>query len=170
MGLKKKINVLAVCAAVVVILLALAAPVFVVAAPSPETPVRQCVLGNLIPPVANKSIFLPDCAYFEGTEKETECGCRNINVFIQLLTRSVNFVFVVVGGVALIMFVYGGFVILTAAGGERVKKGKEVLVAAVIGLVVIFSAQLLIKFVLQGMLDKNAVIFEGVKIQLPEIK
>ncbi|KKR48596.1 MAG: hypothetical protein UT86_C0004G0082 [Candidatus Magasanikbacteria bacterium GW2011_GWC2_40_17] len=96
----------------------------------------------------NPSWFFPDCVYFEGTSKEKTCGCRNINVFLQLLVNVVNVAFEVVGGVALLFFIYGGFVILTAAGGERVKKGKETLVAAAIGLVIIFSAQLLLSFIL----------------------
>ena len=110
-------------------------------------------------PLENKSWILPDCVYFEGntdTETQKQCGCRNINVFIQLLIKAANVILMMVGGVALIMFIYGGFVLLTAAGGDNVKKGKDTLVAAVIGLVIIFSAQLLLNFVLTTIFQATA--------------
>jgi hypothetical protein len=53
-----------------------------------------------------------------------------------------------VGAVALLMFVYGGLLWLTSGGAaDKVNKGKEVMVWAVIGLVVIFSSYGLVKFV-----------------------
>ncbi|MCX6778623.1 MAG: pilin [Candidatus Magasanikbacteria bacterium] len=125
-------------------------------------------------PLKNDSWFLPDCVYFEGTSVQRDCGCRNINVFVQLLINAANKILMVVGGVALIMFIYGGFVILTAAGGDNVKKGKETLVAAVIGLVIIFSAQLLLNFVLKIVVEqapvKPSAKVEGVQINVPEVK
>lgn len=122
-------------------------------------------------PQGNPSIILPDCVYFEGTLLEKQCGCRNINVFIQLLIKAANVIFMIVGGVALIMFIYGGFVILTAAGGENVKKGKDIIVAAVIGLVIIFTAQLLMRFLIEKALPQEAVVNGQKKsINSPEIK
>lgn len=131
----------------------------------------------------NKSWFLPDCAVFEGQTQfvgknkngvpitlEMVCGCRNVNVLIQLLINIANKILMVVGGVALLVFIYGGFLILTAAGGEGVKKGKEALVAAVIGLVIIFSAQLLLNFVLSIVIKaggQEGVKVEGVKVEIP---
>lgn len=55
----------------------------------------------------------------------------------------------VVGAVALALFVYGGFVWMTAAGNaQRVSKGREILIWATIGLVVIFTSYALLNFVL----------------------
>jgi hypothetical protein len=46
-----------------------------------------------------------------------------------LIGKIINAVLGVVGSIALIMFIYGGFVWMTAAGNqERVGKGKEILV------------------------------------------
>jgi hypothetical protein len=43
------------------------------------------------------------------------------------------------------MIIYGGFVWMTAAGNtEKVTQGKNILIWAIIGLVVIFSAYLLV--------------------------
>ena len=74
---------------------------------------------------------------------------------MDFLVKFSNWLFGIAGGAALIVFVYGGFVILTAAGGERVKKGKDIIVAAVIGLIIVFTAQVGLKFVLSALLTKG---------------
>lgn len=58
----------------------------------------------------------------------------------------------VVGSLALVMFIYGGFTWMTAAGSsEKVKKGKDILIWAVLGLVVIFASYAIVRFVLSGL-------------------
>lgn len=62
------------------------------------------------------------------------------------------------GAIALLMFVLGGFYWLTSAGKpEQIKKGKDTLIWAVIGLVVIFSAYMLVGLVIDA-LQKGTVI------------
>lgn len=57
----------------------------------------------------------------------------------------------VVGSLALIMFVYGGFTWMMASGNqEAIKKGKDILIWAAIGLVVIFSAYAITNFIFKG--------------------
>lgn len=57
----------------------------------------------------------------------------------------------VVGSLALLMFIYGGFVWMTAAGNqEMVTRGRNVLIWATIGLIIIFSSYAIVKFVFQG--------------------
>ena len=47
----------------------------------------------------------------------------------------------VVGALALVMFIYGGFTLLISGGSqERVKKGRDVLMWATIGLIVVFGS------------------------------
>jgi len=59
-----------------------------------------------------------------------------------------------VGSLALAMFIYGGFMWMTAMGNpEKVKKGRDTMLWAVLGLVIIFSAYGLIKFVLTNALQ-----------------
>jgi amino acid transporter len=68
-----------------------------------------------------------------------------------LVGQVINSIFGIVGSLALVMFIYGGFLWLTSAGSaEQVKKGKDIFIWAVIGLVVIFSAYSLVRFVIQG--------------------
>jgi len=65
-----------------------------------------------------------------------------------LLGNIINVVLGVTGSLALVMFIFGGLTWMTSAGNsERVTKGKNILIWATIGLVIIFSAYALVKFV-----------------------
>jgi hypothetical protein len=56
----------------------------------------------------------------------------------------------VIGSIALIMFVYGGFMWMTAAGDKnKVTKGMDTMLWAVLGLTVIFSSYALVRFVIE---------------------
>lgn len=75
------------------------------------------------------------------------------NVSVQnLIGRIINAVLGIVGSLALVMFIYGGFIWMLAAGNnERVQRGKDIIIWAVIGLVIIFSAYALVKLVFSGL-------------------
>ena len=63
----------------------------------------------------------------------------------------------VVGSLALLMFIYGGFTWMTSAGSaEKVTKGKGIMVWAAIGLAVIFSSYALVKFVIDSLVKPPA--------------
>lgn len=67
----------------------------------------------------------------------------------ELVGNIINVALGIVGSLALIMFIYGGFVWMLAAGNEQaVEKGKNVLVWATIGLVVIFASYSLVNFII----------------------
>lgn len=56
----------------------------------------------------------------------------------------------VVGGVAVFIFVYGGFMMMISAGNpERVKKGQSAMVWAALGLIVIFGSYGITQFIFQ---------------------
>ncbi len=58
----------------------------------------------------------------------------------------------VVGSIALAMFIYGGFLwMLSAGNNEQVQKGKNVLIWASIGLIIIFSSYTLVNFILTSL-------------------
>jgi len=66
----------------------------------------------------------------------------------EFIGRIIRAILGIVGSLALVMFIYGGFNIMTAAGtAEKVEKGKQILVWATIGLIVIFTSYALVKFV-----------------------
>jgi hypothetical protein len=68
-----------------------------------------------------------------------------------LIGKIINAALGIVGSLALLMFIYGGFTWMTAAGNEQsVTKGKDILIWATVGLIVIFSAYALVKFVFTG--------------------
>jgi len=75
-------------------------------------------------------------------------GITDINAFI---ARIINFVLSLVGSVSLLLFVYGGIIWMTSMGNDtKIKKGKDIVIWAVVGLAVVFFAYILVKFVIQG--------------------
>ena len=55
----------------------------------------------------------------------------------------------IVGAVALAIFVWGGFLWLTSGGSpEKIKKGRDALVWAIIGLVIIFGSYLILNYII----------------------
>lgn len=63
----------------------------------------------------------------------------------------INYILGIVGSLALVMFVFGGITWMTSAGSaEKIKKGRDILIWAAIGLVIIFSSYALVNFVIKG--------------------
>lgn len=61
------------------------------------------------------------------------------------------------GSIALLMFVYGGILWLTAMGRpEAIEKGKKILIWTTLGIVLIFSAYVLTTAVFSAILTGNA--------------
>lgn len=55
----------------------------------------------------------------------------------------------VTGSLALLVFIFGGFTWVTSAGNEeKIKKGKEMILWAALGLVVIFASYAMVRFVI----------------------
>ena len=74
---------------------------------------------------------------------------KGINSVPELVRQIINAALSIVGSLALIMFIYGGFVWMLAAGNEQaVEKGKNILLWATIGLVVIFASYSLVNFLI----------------------
>ena len=63
----------------------------------------------------------------------------------------------VIGSFALLMFVYGGVLWMTSRGDtKQVQKGKDTLTWAILGLVIIFSAYVLVNALIAGITTGNA--------------
>ena len=87
---------------------------------------------------------LPACA-FSGT-------CRNVNDILTLIISFGKGLFMIIGSFALVMFIYGGFMVMISAGSdERVTKGKGIMLAAVIGLIIALSAYTMIDLLLDAL-------------------
>jgi hypothetical protein len=79
-----------------------------------------------------------------------------------LIGRIINGVLGVVGSLALVMFIYGGFVWMTARGNrDAITKGKDILVWAIIGMVVIFTSYAAVSFVLKNVVQSEATENQG---------
>ncbi len=92
---------------------------------------------------AGTSKFIPDCAL----QDELTAECKDIGIFVILGINVANYLFSIIGALALLMFIYGGFILILSQGSaEQVQKGKDAMVAAIIGLVVAFSGYALIQF------------------------
>lgn len=66
-----------------------------------------------------------------------------------LIGKLITAVLGVVGSLALVMFIFGGITWMTSGGNaDKIKKGRDIVVWAVIGLVIIFSSYALVRFLL----------------------
>lgn len=69
--------------------------------------------------------------------------------FNKLTARIINYVLGFVGTIALLLFIYGGIIWMTSAGSaEKVKKGRDIIVWAIIGMAVIFMSYILVKVII----------------------
>lgn len=92
---------------------------------------------------------LPSLTQVEPQELPNPLGISDVNLFI---ARVINFVLGLIGSVSLLMFIYGGLTWMTSAGaGDRIKKGRDIIVWSVIGLAIVFTAYIMVKFVIQSL-------------------
>jgi len=67
-----------------------------------------------------------------------------------IAVRASRWILGIVGSLALLMFVYGGFMFLISSGSsDKISKAKAIIVAAIVGLIIVFSSYLIIQFVLK---------------------
>lgn len=79
-------------------------------------------------------------------------GTYDLNDMVLLAIRASRIILGIVGSLALLMFVYGGLMFLISSGSsEKVGKAKNILIAATIGLVIVFASFVIIRLVLDTM-------------------
>jgi len=94
----------------------------------------------------------------------TYCGNYELNDFVVLAIKVSRWILGIVGSLALLMFIYGGVMFLTSAGGsDAISKAKKIIIAAIIGLIIVLGSWLIIRFVMQSM----GLTWEG-KIETPQ--
>lgn len=77
---------------------------------------------------------------------QTQGGTDSIN---KLITNIVNIFSVIVGVVAVIMIIVGGFRYITSGGdSNNISSAKNTIIYAIIGLVIVVFAQFIVQFVL----------------------
>lgn len=81
----------------------------------------------------------------------TEANPKGVTSIPAIIGRVIKTVLGIVGSIALLMFIYGGFMWMTAAGeAKKVEKGKQTLIWATIGLAVIFFSYAATSFVINA--------------------
>src|SRR3989338_5896206 len=114
--------------------------------------------------------WLEDIGIQDGLIVPKDCLCESsinkcgINQMLQALINVTTLIVGTTGSVALLMFGYGGVMFIIAAGNqERVTKAKQILGAAAIGIVIIFTAWVVTNFVIlaltKGEVGSKATIF-----------
>ncbi|NQU83252.1 MAG: hypothetical protein HQ536_00925 [Parcubacteria group bacterium] len=94
----------------------------------------------ILPSISHAAIpkLLPACA---------DTGDCNLNEITEVFGNVARIILGVTGSFALLMFILGGFMLLTAAGVQaRVEKGKQIITGAVIGIIIIFGAYVGVQF------------------------
>lgn len=87
-------------------------------------------------------LFLPSTQILFAAQLSNPLGTTDIKI---VMARIIRYLLGISGGVALLMFVWGGFQYLMAgANPDYAKKGKDTLKYAVIGLVIIMTSYLLV--------------------------
>src|SRR5205814_2021880 len=96
---------------------------------------NNCLPGSTEPTQIN-GVFLP----------EKPCGAPDIGKFSELLLRILNIALLAVGLVSVLFVVLGGYQYITAGGDEeKLKKGKGMIVNALIGLVIVLLALVIVR-------------------------
>lgn len=85
-------------------------------------------------------------------EQDTGIGLPNPLGYVNpqdIIGNVIKAILGLVGSLALLAFIYGGFLWVTSAGNdEKVKKGKDVIMWSAFGLAVIFASYALVNFVI----------------------
>jgi len=110
------------------------------------TPFADGFLLDTVPAALAQANDLP-----EGTTTLANPLGENVTIE-KVIGRIIKALLGFSGAIALLVFVYGGFLWLTSAGNpDRIKKGKQTLIWAVIGLIVIATSYTLVNTVISAL-------------------
>ena len=93
---------------------------------------------------ASANPIVPMNHYDDGNYELNDLVQVGVNVSVLILG--------IVGSLALVMFIYGGVTMLISAGNsEKVTKAKNIIIASVIGLVIVFFSYAIIRLVMDSL-------------------
>ncbi len=103
--------------------------------------------------ITNAAGLLPDKPTGNACSNgAAECGNYSLNDMTSVAVKVANLILGIVGSLSLIAFVAGGLMMMLSAGNpEWVKRGKQTLIGAIIGLVIVFTSYAIIYFVFQSL-------------------
>ncbi len=100
---------------------------------------------------AQTSIIDPNTTGSNGNKPYAQ-GDYTLDDILAVAIGASRWILGIVGSLALIMFIYGGFTFLISAGSsDKIGQAKKIIIAAVIGLIIVFTSYLIIKFVLSSL-------------------
>lgn len=112
------------------------------------------------------SVVLPVLATDEGwqspgttaqemlTEVGTTAGIEGGGDITFIVGTIINVALSLIGIIMVVLIIYGGFLWMTARGEEKqVTKAKDVLTAAIIGLIIVLAAYAIARFVIQALVS-----------------
>ena len=107
----------------------------------------------LITPVAKAA----DIQIISNTSTAYQDGSYTLNDAQALVVKFANIILQIVGVLTFAMFIYGGVLFLISAGSaDTVKKAKKIIVAAVVGLVIVFVSYTAVQFFIESITGKDA--------------
>ena len=132
----------------------------------PKLSIRQAVVISAtlataflaLPVHAQLPAIVPDCARNQGAN----APAPSLNCALQTFGNIAQLILGVTGSFALLMFVYGGFVMVTSAGNsEKVEEGKTILRNAVLGILIILGSGTLLRYGLNQLQPTIPVVGQG---------
>lgn len=90
------------------------------------------------------------------------CGDYEINDFVFLAINVAKWILGIVGSLSLIMFIYGGLMFMISGGSsDKVSKAKQIVVASVVGLLIVFSSWMIVRFATESIGVSQSYQFDG---------
>ncbi len=88
----------------------------------------------------------------DPTAASYQSGDYTLPDILAIVIGASRWVLGLIGSLALIMFIYGGFTFLISAGSsEKIGEARKIIIAAVIGLIIVFTSYIIIRFVLTSL-------------------
>lgn len=107
-----------------------------------------------------------DCKSVQCTGSASDdqycCGNYQLDDFVKIAIKISAWILSITGSLALLFFIYGGFMFLISAGSsERVQKAKQIIIGAVIGVVIVLTSFLIINFIITSLTGSNKIKMDG---------
>jgi len=89
--------------------------------------------------------FLPGIAKAQGWSTNTDFG-TGVDNFGVYLSSIMTWVTRIAGGIALLMFIYAGYLYLTSRGDtSQIEEAKNIIIGVIVGILLLFTAEILLQ-------------------------
>lgn len=120
--------------------------------PLQQTDVRCPISGaKWLKDIGIENGLIVPCSCLDSFTDQQGSPC-GLNEVFQTIINVSKIILGLTGSAALLMFTYGGVMFIISTGNaERIQKAKQILVAAAVGIVIIFSAWIIVNFVISAL-------------------